>query len=84
MDGAEARRKDMIHNILLKAELGVRNTYPRGVPPGPFREQLQKQRESEAGQACMQREFLKAVIRKRLTQHVQCGSIAMAANCRRS
>jgi hypothetical protein len=125
---AEARQKDMVHNILLKAELEVWKTYPRGVPPGPSREQLQKQREAEAEQkkneaelrakhqhdfgnspmqlyirdmnanlardpdfyrrrpapACMRREFFKSGIRKRLTQHVPCGSIAMAANCRRS
>jgi hypothetical protein len=29
---AEARRKDMVHNVLLKVELEVWKTYPRGVP----------------------------------------------------
>ncbi len=32
---AEARRKDMVHNILLKAELEVWKTYPRGTQREP-------------------------------------------------
>jgi hypothetical protein len=47
---AEARLKDMVHNMLLNAELEVWKTYPRGVPQGPSQEQLQKQNEAEAEQ----------------------------------
>jgi hypothetical protein len=42
----EKRKRD--HHIrLLKGELEVRKTYPRGVPPGPSPEQLRKHREEE-------------------------------------
>ena len=43
----DEKRKQDLHIRLLKGELEVRKTYPRGVPPGPSPEQLRKQREAE-------------------------------------
>jgi hypothetical protein len=45
---AEARRKDMVHNMLLKAEIEVRKTYPRA--SGAQTLQLQEQSEAKAEQ----------------------------------
>ncbi len=45
----EKRRRDF-HIRLLKGELEVRKTYPRGVPPGPSPDQLREQREAEEKQ----------------------------------
>ncbi len=46
----EEKRKRDFHIRLLKGELEVRETYPRGVPQGPSPDQLREQREAEEKQ----------------------------------
>jgi hypothetical protein len=46
----EEKRTRDFHIRLLKGELEVRKTYPRGVPPYPSPEQLLEQREAEEKQ----------------------------------
>jgi len=43
----DVKQKQNFHIRLLKGELEVRKTFPRGVPPGPSPEQLRQQREAE-------------------------------------
>ncbi len=43
----DEKRKRDLYIRLLKGELEVRKTYPRGVPPGPSPEKPRKQREAE-------------------------------------
>ena len=58
------KRKRDFQIRLLKDELEKRKTYPRGVPPGPSREELQEQREREAEKKRKDAEFQLKVQRK--------------------
>lgn len=51
------KRKRDFEIRLLKGDLEKRKTYPRGVPPGPSREELREQREREAEKERKDEEF---------------------------